>query len=307
MRVKTVPFLDKYEKKKFDFDGFDPAVPYQMVPIDGKRPILVKTSDPPCFLSLENGLIAEMSDFRTEADAPLPNAPRNPVTGAKVPPNTTFKVDLKGLKPDITGLVLEDTENSLSFTSSLTVSVKPRKIVNYRIVFLADPLRKNVRPRMDPRKIMGDVRPLFDKQANIDLVELGDMRDILVPEDLGNPILTSNAKAMDAIEKATPPEIFSGVSFVVYCVWDVQKERGGANSLAVNVDRLNGKDFVFLELSSQALARQVHAAAHEVGHALHLSHQPGDCLMFQTDAVQSNRLQGGDIEVANETVKVVNP
>ena len=80
-----MPFPDKYSGGQFPLDGFDFTEGYQMVPLKESRTILVTTGEGPCFLSVDNGLIASMEKFRTLSDAPLPNSRPGRLSGVKGP------------------------------------------------------------------------------------------------------------------------------------------------------------------------------------------------------------------------------
>lgn len=301
VRAKTMGlgFLDK-EKKGFPLDGQDQGASYQMVPQGGQRDLIMLTDRSPCVLSIQDSNKCLMKDFTfLDGGGRVPDTPEpgRSVREVRLPPNATVRFSVMGNSIGFTGLkFVEDSEFQIS--SSVTISVKPRKTVRFSLVFLADLIHKNVRGQIEPRFLMDVVKKIYLEQSNVDLQETGHLRDVTVLRDLGDPILASSDKVLDSIENATGDETFGTVDFIVYCCWNIERERGKNDTRGLKVNR-NNKSYAFIEVARSGFAEQAHILAHEIGHVLGLGHTKENGLMFPNTNGKANRLFGGDIEVLN--------
>src|SRR2546422_1865562 len=287
-------FVDKFSNG-LRLDGGDPPAAYQMVPLGGQRDLIVQTDKSPCVLTIQDSAKCIMRNFRFfDSGAQLHAGSAHSM---RLPPNARIRFSVEGTAAGFSGLsFVEDSE--FLITSHMTISVKLPRRVSFCFVFLADLVHKNIRGQIEPRFLMDDVRKIFSEQANLDLQELGHMRDVTVLRNLGDPIITSDDRILDAIELATSEETFNTVDFIVYCCWNVEHVRGQSGTRGVGIDRFSTKKrYAFIAAANAGFAEQVHVLAHEIGHVLSLSHTKDNGLMFPTTAVKSNRLFGGDIEV----------
>ena len=239
-----MPFPDKYSGGQFRIDGFDPNEGYQMVPLKGTRTILVTTGPGPCFLSVDNGLIASMENFRAVSDAPLPNSRPGRMSGVKLPEQTAMKVDLFGEGVGLTGLTLE-SGRSVEF---FKVSVKAVLPVTYRVVFLKDPIRPSVEGKIDPDKIMDGVKAIFLSQANIEFREVLPKVTATINADLQNPVVTGDEDTFRAILRDTGASVLNSARIILFCVWNVESRKGETDTTAIRVITTQGRNVVFVEV-----------------------------------------------------------
>jgi hypothetical protein len=293
-------FVDKLGKG-LPLDGYDHVNSYQMVPLNGQRDLVFITDKFPCTLTIQDSNKCLMKDFRFFNGGPVPGTPEagKSVRETILPPSATVRFTVTGNLAGFTGVkFVEDSEFQTS--AVVTLSVKPAKEVKFSFVFLADLIHKNVRGKIEPRFLMDTVSKVFLDQSNLSLREFGAMLDVTVLRDLGDPIISSEDKNLDAIEAATTEETFNTVDFIVYCCWNIERVRGKGDTRGLAIDRFSTKKrYAFIEVATATFADQAHALAHEIGHVLGLSHTKDNGLMFSTVAGKSNLLFGGDIEVVN--------
>lgn len=294
-----IQFVDKYANGA-KLDGADPEAAYQMVPLGGRRSVAVKTDAAPCMLSVTDTAKCVMSDFTDTKTKAVFRA--GSAHALRLPANTGISFFVEGLSPGFSALKLTE-DSRFQISTDMTISVKAPRALTYCFVFLSDIVRRNVRGQIEPRVLMQGVAPLFLEQANVELRELGHMRDVMVMRDLGDPIVASDDSRLAAIVAATSAETMASVDFVIYCCWNIEINARSRDTLALAI----GNKYAFLEVTSADFDHRVHAVAHEFGHLMGLHHTRDNTLMFRNDLGRSNRVTSGDIEVLNPPVGGILP
>ena len=280
----------KFEKESrpplFEFDGFDRKSLYQMIPVQDRREMAVVTGPSGCLLRVNNPTIVTMANFRPPVPFPKPGLTTDSVV---LPKNTRVAFSLLG---KIAGQTEAVVEEGGTIQDALLISVKDRIKKNYALCSLADIVHKSSRLKTDAKRVMQLVEKLYLQMANLKLELNGDVVDVVVPKNLGNPIFLTPDVLSDIV-KATPQSVVSGSQVTIYCCWDVDDIRPGD---AAGVTR---GQFSLID-DAQTGNDATMTFGHEVGHALGLNHNGDrDHLMFATVAVRASRLSQFEIDSVN--------
>lgn len=271
----------------FDFDGFDPKIQYQMVPVRSQRIMSVVTDTDECTIIVDPPSIAKMVQF--VFTRPLIDVPRE--FRAPVTPNTTITFQIEGLQKGNTTLFLVDRNGKA--TTQLLVSVKEKITRTFSLCRVND--RRHLCPFLAEQLplIASRMKRTFIQQANIDLIQVGDTFEVTCTENLGNPLILENPVNRAAIISNTPRGALAAI-FQLYFVWDLFSNRIG---------QIVGQNFGFdcyVEQANNPFENAI-TAAHEIGHGLGLLHTGAKSLMAGDGNSRTSKLQQFEIDTINDT------
>jgi len=270
-----------------DFDGFDPKIPYQMVPVRDQRIMSVVTDKDECTIVVDPPNIAKMAQF--VFTRPLIDVPRE--FRASVTPNNTITFQIQGLQKGNTTFFLVDGNGKA--TTQLLVSVKEKITRTFSLCRVSD--RRHLCPFLPEQlpPIARAMKKTFIQQANIDLIQVGAIFEVICTENLGNPLILENPVNRNAIISNTPREARVAI-FQLYFVWDLFSNRAG---------QIVGQNFGFdcyVEQGNNPFENAI-TAAHEIGHGLGLNHTGAKSLMAGDGNSRSSKLQQFEIDTINDT------
>jgi hypothetical protein len=281
----------RFEKLKvpplFEFDGFDPKVMYQMVPVTEARAMSVVTDTDECAIVVDPPNIARMRNFHFAKG--VPDAPTDFLVRLTAQNQVTFEIF--GEKTGNTTIKLLDPKGKA--VGGLLVSVKSTIAKTASLCRLSDMKRNCPWPSPLPASLFSNVGKVYKQQANIEFTQRSGVFDVTVPADLGNPLIVDQAAARRrTIISATPAAAF-GANFVVYLTWDLRSVTG-------DIVGQNFGQLCFVEFDSNVFEQGV-TMAHELGHGLGLSHTGAKTLMNADGISRSSLLQQFEIDTINRT------
>lgn len=155
-------------------DGFDPLVPYQMIPIGGTREMVVETGDFKAEMQLIEPDITSMSNFRILKEAtpklfPLPG-PGVEVRRLALPERSTVQFTLSGRKQGMTTLEGRDRPVGgppLKKELDLLISVKGPISAKVAVCHLFDRIHPDKGAHTDFSDHLAEAHRVFFDQANM--------------------------------------------------------------------------------------------------------------------------------------------
>jgi hypothetical protein len=289
MEARMLAFQKFPEFPSGEFDGFDAATGYQMVPVLERRDMGLVTEADPVVLSSRNPSTARFANIRTST-GPLRTTEVTPAT-VLLPPRSRVAFSIMGLAVGHVDIVVAGSDGSPR--ALLLVSVKEKKRQAYNLAFLRDIRRSTNRTHEDAQRKMKLVEKTFLQQANLELVNTLPATDVVVPQDLKNPVRVDRHGVLSAIISATPASLFGDSAIIVYSVWDASDHRssvGITSGKMCFIDDVQANDF------EAALT-----FGHEVGHALGLSHNGKQVLMAGDGISRSSKLAQFEIDTINQS------
>src|SRR5579871_500528 len=149
----------------FMFDGFDPKVMYQMVPLSEERPMSIITEDEECTAIIKPEGIVKMQKF--VFSQPLLEMPTD--FRARLTPRNKFTFTLFGMKKGNATIFLVDRQG-ISF-AALLVSVKSRVRKTVALCRLADMKRNCPWVGSTLPGILAAASKTFTNQANVEFTQ----------------------------------------------------------------------------------------------------------------------------------------
>lgn len=273
-------------------DGFDVAAQYQMVPADGVRRMALwvqpdETEDVIVYPSNPNHAHV-FGLFVIQGSASIRGA------GYFVKRNSAIRFFIGGRDPGPTTLVVETVSGKMR--GFLLISVKQQLFRTYQLAIISDPVHvpdKTIAGNNLANNMLGAER-LWRQQANVILQRVGPINDVVVPRDLGDPILIDDQANVDAITKASMTDQVVQANFFVYGTWDI------VYSNNTMVAGSNSGILCFIENQFSGRVGEL-MCAHEIGHALGVPHSEGDpTLLMAAAGVNNDFIDMRDIETANQ-------
>jgi hypothetical protein len=272
-----------------EFDGFDAETGYQMVPVREHRELGIVTEREALVLRSRNPSRARFANIRSSS-GPLRTTESTP-GAVTLPPNSRVVFSIMGLAVGHADIVLEGSDGTVK--TLLLVSVKERKTQAYNLGFLRDIRRSTARSHADAQRKMKLVEKTYLLQANLELSLSHPPADVVVPQDLKNPVRIDQSGILTAIISATPAALFGNSAIIVYSVWDASDHRP---SVGITTGKFCFIDDIQTDENEAALT-----FGHEVGHALGLGHNGKHVLMAGDGISRSSKLAQFEIDTINQS------
>lgn len=303
-------------------DGFDHAIPYQMIPVGGTREIGVQTGDFKAEMSFTKPDISSMSSFRVLSAAspaltPLPG-PGVFVSRIALPERSFIQFTLSGRTVGLT--VLEGRDRPIGAPVlkpdfHLQVSVLPAVTRNVATVYAFDRINRDRGTRIDMAGHLANAHKVFHDQANFTIENIDGLdastqaaRKVTLSGTMGKAFELLNKKVLrqliQAIERAFPG-LFAQTQCVVIPVPlpIVLQKKGGIAGVNLRLaDSRTQRIFNTLIIGTQRRrppakegGRQPtpgqllqNTVAHELGHSLGLKHHPTEVAQLPPKIVRGD-------------------
>jgi hypothetical protein len=295
-------------------DGFDPAVPYQFIPLSGDRPMGVRTFDFKTLVEVSQPAICKMSNFRIVRQT-VPNitpvpfpAPGMLVSRMAFPAHSHVTFSLHGVAEGKTLLRGRDQRPDVEVMPgakyALEISVHRPKLKRFATCYIFDRINQDSRRRLDFGPMFRDINHAFESQAsmtieNIDagIAASGNIRQVVLDVPLRGGFEFRNRDVyshfIEKFEEAHPGVLRSVEGLVVVLPVPMSVQ-GRATALVGRFQQLrrasDGSDISLILISSIAFAELENVTAtvaHEIGHALGLRHLPEE--VRRADIPESER------------------
>src|SRR5262245_57939553 len=271
-------------------DGFDVVAQYQMIPAGGVRRMALwvqaDEAEDVIVYSADPNKAYLFGLYTIEGAAAVRGS------GFFVRRNSAIRFLIGGRDPGPTQVIVETVRGAPR--GFLLLSVKPQLRLTYQLAVLSDRIHVPAKSLVGENlaaNMLGAAK-IWVEQANVSLERVGEINDVVVPGDLGDPLIMDEVK-LDAIYRAMFTKQLCRAHLYIYCTWDVYLG-------ATNVGGFNTGQYCFIENGwGRSKAGEV-VCAHEIGHALGLPHSTdGNLVMTPTGFPQNDFLDMLDIETAN--------
>jgi hypothetical protein len=282
-------------------DGFDPQIPYQMVPIGGSRDFVVQTGDFQAELILKQTNITSLSNFRilrtTSPQAFLSGLPGPGffVQRQIIPPRSVIQFALTGHTVGAAVLEGHDLPGGgsppLKPDFNLLISVKAKETRQFALCHVFDRVNRDTGRRLDINRAFNAANAILENQSNFTIrnIDGSSTRQITLSTTTGKTFDFFNASHTRRVINqfdASFPGILSQVHAVIYIfkvpVSHTFRLKGKATPVRVlgfnqRAQNAAGRIFNMVYVGTFS-ARQAPlldtTLAHEIGHSLGLDHLP---------------------------------
>jgi hypothetical protein len=294
-------------------DGFDPLIPYQMIPLGETREMVVQTGDFKAEMSFTKPDISNMSNFRILSQSqpnlfPLPG-PGVFVRRVALPERSVVQFTLDGRSLGVTILEGRDRPGLgaplLKPDVNLRISVKGTVTRRVAVCYVFDRIHPDTGARQDFAGHLAEVHNVYHDQANFSIVNIDGAsastpaaRTITLTGTMGKVFELTDTKLIGRVINGFESK-FPGVFAQTHCVVmsipvplrikKLPKNRIGGINIVMH-QKTTGRKFNLL-LGGTPLAKASrnqggprvtpvrllrHTMAHELGHSLGLSHNPAE-------------------------------
>jgi hypothetical protein len=261
---------------------------FQMVPSGDRRLIIVQVEDAGCFVYSQDPSVVTVDGFGIVDPATVPNR----VHLAPLGVTTRYLVQLTGQRSGRTFVILCD--NAGKTIDSVDVGVKRERKLTYRLWALMDVARRTRRTNDQMIRYMNNTARLYKAQANVTLTQIGVVENLLINDDLGDPISSPNLLLLRCAAFIQFVSTESTADFDMVSTWDIP-DAVGLTAPGINVCMV--EDY---KLGDEM--RETSTYAHELCHAFGvLGHDSLTNMLMSGDGTDSVRMNVTDIDTINST------
>jgi hypothetical protein len=288
----------------FDHDGWytDPFLPaqkaeerhvttrhFQMIPSGGASLVQVRVDGINSIVLSEDPGVAAVGSL---ADGFRPSPINRAVLpGASLVPVQFVRVEAKSVGR--TRILVADADGRRRIRDSIEISVKSEVRKTFRLWRLKDAIHETARTNQQMIDIMRNVAKIYKGQANVKLEQVGTPGTLVIKDDLGDPIKSSNLllpRVALAIKQSPEPT----ADFDLVSVWNMPHLLGKAApviSVALIVD------YKPLQILNES-ATYAHELCHSFGHISH-ANQAG--VLMSTSPPDGFQMTKSNIDTVNST------